>query len=63
MGANVKNDPTSMSSTDITVTADGYINAYPNNDRIYDKKYYFYPVPTSQIQLNEKLTQNPGWEK
>ncbi len=63
LGANVKNDPTSMSSTDITVTADGYINAYPNNDRIYDKKYYFYPVPTSQIQLNEKLTQNPGWEK
>lgn len=63
LGANVKNDPASVASSDITVTADGYINAYPNNDRIYDKKYYFYPVPTSQIQLNEKLSQNPGWEK
>ena len=30
--------------------------------RTYDKKYYFYPIPTSQINAsNGGTTQNPGW--
>lgn len=29
--------------------------------RTYDKKYYFYPIPTGQKALNGKLEQNPGW--
>ena len=61
LGANVKNDPTSATSTDITVNSEGYIDAYPKNNRIYHKKFYFYPVPTSQISLNEAMSQNPDW--
>ena len=61
LGANVKNDPTSATSTDITVNSEGYIDAYPKNNRTYDKKFYFYPVPTSQISLNDAMSQNPGW--
>ncbi len=30
-------------------------------DRVYDKKYYFYPIPSGQIALNDKIKQNPGW--
>lgn len=29
--------------------------------RTYDKKYYFYPVPSNQLSLNKNCTQNPGW--
>ena len=29
--------------------------------RTFDKKHYFYPVPTGQITLNKELKQNPGW--
>ncbi len=30
--------------------------------RTYDKKYYFYPIPTDQIKgSNGGTTQNPGW--
>lgn len=29
--------------------------------RKYDKKYYLYPIPTSEMKLNKNLTQNPGW--
>lgn len=29
--------------------------------RTYDKKYYFYPIPTGQKALNGNLEQNPGW--
>ena len=62
LGANVKNDPESINSTDITVNSDGYIDAYPNNERKYDPMYYFWPVPTSEIAINKDLTQNPGWD-
>lgn len=30
-------------------------------DRKWDDKYYYNPIPTSQIVLNPKLTQSPGW--
>ena len=30
--------------------------------RTYDKKYYFYPIPTDQIKASGNgTTQNPGW--
>ena len=29
--------------------------------RQWDDKYYFYPIPQSEIKKNPKLTQNPGW--
>lgn len=30
--------------------------------RTYDKKYYLYPIPQDQINLNSNIKQNPGWE-
>ena len=29
--------------------------------RQWDDKFYFYPIPQSEIRKNPKLTQNPGW--
>jgi hypothetical protein len=49
--------------SDPTLT-EGYI--YLFNDPVKDgkgwlDKYYLYQIPTNAIQLNPKLTQNPGW--
>lgn len=44
-----------------TVDAEGYIRPYPEKEREFAAKYYLYPIPTTQIQLNNKLGQNPGW--
>ncbi len=41
----------------------GYVDASWGQNRVFDNKYYFYPIPSGQIQLNDKLTQNPGWTK
>ena len=66
LGANIKNDVVAMDAQKVSWNAEGYLIIYPDNDRTYDKKYYFYPVPTSQISIYEangyKFTQNPGWE-
>jgi hypothetical protein len=29
--------------------------------RQWNDKYYYYPIPTSELVLNPKLTQSPGW--
>ena len=29
--------------------------------RQWDDKYYFYPIPQSELKKNANLTQNPGW--
>lgn len=39
-----------------------YVNGYKGSDRTFDKKYYFYPIPSGQIALNPNLSQNPGWK-
>lgn len=39
---------------------DGYLNG-SLGARTYNAKYYFYPIPQDQINLNKNLTQNPGW--
>lgn len=57
LGANIKNAPIKPSS----VTGD-YVNGSFGSSRTFDNKYYLYPIPTGQIQLNEKLGQNPGWK-
>lgn len=46
---------------DQAATADGYVNCSWGQTRKFDEKYYLYPIPTGQIQLNPNLTQNPGW--
>lgn len=46
------------------VDANGYIDpslADGYGPRVYDKKNYLEPIPSGQIDLNDKLTQNPGW--
>lgn len=34
---------------------------YPGFTRKWDDKLYLNPIPTQEIALNPKLTQNPGW--
>lgn len=29
--------------------------------RVWDDKLYLYPLPSDQLQLNQKMEQNPGW--
>ncbi len=59
LGANLKN----VEKPEVDVAANGYMQGSNtlNLKRIYDKKHYFYPIPSGQLTLNEKLTQNPGW--
>ena len=38
----------------------GYI-AYEGIPPQFPEHYYLYPVPTSEILLNPKIKQNPGW--
>ena len=40
----------------------GYKVLQPGSQRMFDpNKNYLLPIPTKQIALNSKLTQNPGW--
>lgn len=32
-----------------------------DTDRKWNDKYYYYPIPTSELVLNPKLEQTPGW--
>ena len=59
-------------SNDIDGTYDGalngaFIDAYTIGDsrfdRTYESKHYLYPIPSNEINLNEKLGQNPGWKE
>ena len=58
LGANIANAP----AYDKAVPKVGnYIDGSKKLSRKYDKKYYWYPIPSDQISLNDKLTQNPNW--
>lgn len=56
LGVNVKNAPIAPGA----VTGD-YLNSSFGSSRTFDKKYYFYPIPSGQRQLNANLSQNEGW--
>ncbi|MFA7104498.1 MAG: RagB/SusD family nutrient uptake outer membrane protein [Dysgonamonadaceae bacterium] len=58
LGANIVNDPTNKSVDKIG----NYIDGSKDKTRVYEKKHYWYPIPTDQILLNPQLTQNPGWQ-
>jgi len=66
LGANISNDETAKDASKVSWNSDGYIIIHPTGNRTYDKKYYFYPIPTSQISIYEasgyEFKQNPGWE-
>lgn len=56
-GANISADV-----TDKLVSRSGnYVNGSKGKTRTYDKKHYWYPIPSDQMVLNNKLKQNPGW--
>lgn len=58
LGANVKNAPIAPAAS---ATTGDYVNGSFGGTRVFDNKYYLYPIPTGQRQLNDKLGQNPGW--
>lgn len=47
----------------IPLDANNYIRVYTNiNARVWNDKYYLYPLPTQGLALNPKLApQNPNW--
>lgn len=55
LGANLAN----IDNVEVSVNEDKYI-VVCNKKRKYDKKYYLFPVPTNELNLNSKNTQNPG---
>jgi len=43
------------------IDADGYIDCSSGNNRIYNNKYYLFPIPSDQQTLNPEIGQNYGW--
>ena len=39
----------------------GYIDCSNGNNRVYDPKYYLFPIPSDQQTLNPEIGQNYGW--
>lgn len=58
LGANIVNDPYNK----VVDKVGNYIDGTKGMTRIFDKKHYWYPIPSDQISLNPQLEQNPGWE-
>lgn len=56
-GANL----TAAEHSQVKVDANGYMIA-TSATRSYLPKYYFYPIPTNDINLNGTIKQNIGWE-
>ena len=56
LGANLSN----VTDVAVSVNADKYL-IICNKTRKYDKKYYLFPVPTNELNLNHNISQNPGW--
>lgn len=52
-----------LATVNLTNGTYGNIHWLVNYDtqRQWNDKYYYYPIPNSEIVLNPKLTQNPGW--
>ncbi len=62
LGAYLKDDAGyATAGSKPALNADGYIDSKSGGVRNYDKKYYLYPIPSGQRDLNEDLGQNPGW--
>ena len=63
LGANMT---ASKAFTDPKLAAElKFTNGYLNGSlgvRRYDKKYYLYPLPQDQLNLNKNIEQNPGWK-
>jgi hypothetical protein len=44
------------------LTSDGDVIADPTTLRNFSEKNYLIPLPTSELQMNPNLVQNPGWQ-
>ncbi len=56
LGANLAN----VKDPEVTVNSKNYIVAFSNTRR-FNPKYYLFPVPTNELNLNKNNRQNPGW--
>ena len=56
LGANLSN------VANVSVKVDNGYAVATNATRTWDSRNYFFPVPQTQITLNGKTTQNPGWK-
>lgn len=45
---------------DLKFSTDGYLDG-SLGVRAYNPKYYLFPIPQNQLNLNSELKQNPGW--
>jgi len=52
-----------LTSVTLTNGTNGNIHWLPNYDsqRTWNDKYYYYPIPQTELVLNPELKQNPGW--
>lgn len=57
LGANLKN-----AVKEYGYMSGDYMQSIPNNDRVYSKREYLYPIPSEQITLNDQLIQNVNWK-
>jgi hypothetical protein len=55
-------------NVDVFVDADGFIIGFPRAPRVTDgtlkweERYYLWPLPLRELELNKNLIQNPGWQ-
>lgn len=65
-GANIADVPEALYTNEngdktVTIDANGYIQVWPAQNRTWNSKYYFFPIPSGQTTLNPSLVQNKGW--
>jgi len=59
--------PAAKLNIDVFIDGDGFIVAYPRTPNItngtlkWDDRNYYWPIPLRELELNENLTQTPGW--
>jgi hypothetical protein len=62
------NAPKAVLNVDVFVDSDGFIIAYPKAPRVvngvleWKDRYYYWPIPFDQLELNKNLSQSPLWE-
>jgi hypothetical protein len=51
-----------MYSMDINATQEeNFYNEVIFEERIFEFRHYLYPIPQSEVNINDQLIQNPGW--
>lgn len=58
LGANVKNSV----ADHVIKNTNNYIDRYQGTTRTFSEREYLFPLGIDQLNLNDQLKQNPGWE-